>query len=91
MLQLQSLLGAILIGQGGDPSGSSLLIQHLIAVVVFSAVGVVVFALSMFIIEKLTPFSIIKEIGEEQNVAVAVLVGAIVLGISVIIGASIMG
>ena len=29
--------------------------------------------------EKLTPFSIIKEIGEEHNVAVALIVGAIVV------------
>ena len=74
-----------------DMVGLALLVQHLIAVVVFSVVGVIVFAVSLYIIEKLTPFSIIKEIGEEQNVAVSILVGAIVLGISMIIGASILG
>ena len=91
MTGLQFTLGAITLAQASDDLGMALLIKHLIAVVVFSAVGVIVFALSLWIIEKLTPFSIIKEIGEEQNVAVSLLVGAIVLGISIIIGASILG
>ena len=65
--------------------------EHLIAAAIFSVVGVIIFFASLFLMEKLTPFSIIKEIGEEQNVAVSVLVGAIVLGISIIIGASILG
>ena len=92
MLNLENLLSSLLLAQSTpEITGSSLLLQHLLAVVVFSVVGVVVFALSLFCIEKLTPFSILKEIGEEQNVAVAVLVGSIVLGISLIVGASILG
>ena len=41
--------------------------------------------------EKLTPFSVVKEIEEDQNVALAVIVGAVVLGISIIIAAAIVG
>ena len=68
-----------------------LLLEHLIAATVFSIVGIVVFLACLVLMEKLTPFSIIREIGEEHNVAVSIVVGAIVLGISVIIAASIMG
>ena len=39
--------------------------SHLLAAVVFSVVGIVVFAACLFLTEKLTPFSLIKEIGEE--------------------------
>ena len=68
-----------------------LLGQHLIAAIVFSVVGVIVFFASLLLMEKLTPFSIIKEIGEEHNMAVAIIVGAIVLGIAIIIAASVLG
>ena len=67
------------------------LLEHLIAASVFSIIGVVVFVICLVLIEKLTPFSVLTEIGEEHNVAVAIVVAAIVLGISLIIAASIMG
>jgi uncharacterized membrane protein YjfL (UPF0719 family) len=41
--------------------------------------------------EKLTPQSITKEVVDEHNTAVAIIVGAIVIGIAIIIAASIMG
>jgi ABC-type iron transport system FetAB permease component len=68
-----------------------LLTAHLIAAVVFSIVGIVVFLLCLLLMEKLTHFSLVKEIGEEHNQAVAMVVSAIVLGISIIIAASVFG
>ena len=65
--------------------------RHLVAAVVFSIVGVIVFFASLLLMEKLTPFSIIKEIGEEHNQAVAMIVSAIVVGIAIIIAAAILG
>ncbi|MCA9211598.1 MAG: DUF350 domain-containing protein [Planctomycetales bacterium] len=69
----------------------NLLWHHLLLAVVFSVVGVIVFGISLLILEKLTPFSMVKEISEEHNIAVAIVVAAIVFGISIIIGASILG
>ena len=77
--------------QSAGSDALALLIQHLIAAFVFSLVGVVVFAASLFLMERLTPFSLLHEIGEEHNVAAAIVIGAIVLGISVIIAAAILG
>lgn len=74
-----------------EPSAMQLLGAHLIAAVVFSLVGIVVFFLSLLLMEKLTPFSIVKEIGEEHNQAMATIIGAIVLGISIIIAAATLG
>ncbi|EMI58170.1 DUF350 domain-containing protein, partial [Rhodopirellula sallentina] len=67
------------------------LLEHLLAACVFSVVGIVVFVVCLILAEKLTPFSLIHEIGEEHNMAVSIVVAAIVLGISVIIAAAIMG
>lgn len=72
-------------------SSMHLLGEHLLAAILFSVVGIVVFSVCLFIMEKITPFSILKEIGEEHNQAVAMIVSAIVLGISIIIAASILG
>lgn len=73
--------------------GTSLnvLIEHLIAATVFSLVGIIVFVFCLVLAEKLTPFSIIHEIGEEHNMAVSIVVAAIVVGVSIIIAAAIMG
>lgn len=71
--------------------GLNVLLEHLIAASVFSLLGVIVFIGCLVLTEKLTPFSIIHEIGEEHNMAVSIVVAAIVLGMSMIIAASIQG
>ena len=71
--------------------GWSMLLVHLVAAMIFAVVGVIIFFGMLLLMEKLTPFSIIKEIGDEHNSAVAIIIGAIVLGISIIIAAAILG
>ena len=66
--------------------------QFLFNSLIFSVLGVVVFALAFVIIDKLTPsIDLWKEICEKQNIAVAIVVGAMCLGIAVIVAASIHG
>jgi putative membrane protein len=81
----------LLLGQTKAVSSMNLLGEHLLAAVVFSIVGIVVFFICLLVMEKLAPFSIIKEIGEEHNEALGMIVGAMVLGISIIIAAAILG
>lgn len=92
MVTLNSILGLapMLIAQSQN-GGLDLLGQHLLAAVVFAIVGVIVFFASLLLMEKLTPFSIIKEIGEEHNTAVAMIVSSMVLGIAIIVAAAILG
>ena len=73
----------------GDSTG--VLVEHLIAAVVFSALGIIVLAICFWLMEKLTPFSMVKEIEEDENVALGIVVGAAVIGISLIIAAAIHG
>lgn len=55
------------------------------------ALGMVLFALAFWVIVKVAPFSIRKEIEDDQNTALAVLIGAVILGIAHIVAAAIHG
>ena len=59
--------------------------------VVFSAIGLVMFAIAFKVLQVLLPFSIKKEIEEDQNVALGVVIGAVMLGLALIIAAAIHG
>jgi len=58
---------------------------------VFALMGILIFAVAFWIIVKATPFSVRKEIEEDQNVAMAVLIGAIIIAIAIVLAAAIQG
>jgi uncharacterized membrane protein YjfL (UPF0719 family) len=59
--------------------------------VIFVAIGLIVFALAFLIIVLVAPFSVKKEIEEDQNISLAVIIGAIIIGVAMIISAAIQG
>ena len=59
------------------------------AAVVFAFIGIAVFVSAFVVIDKLTPYDLWKEIVEEKNLALAVLVGAMSIGICIIIAAAV--
>jgi len=61
----------------------------IVASLVFALLGVVVFWLCFIIIDKITPYDLWGEIVEKQNVALALVVAAMSLGICVIVAAAI--
>jgi putative membrane protein len=65
------------------------LMQHLAAALVYALLGIVIFVLAFVAVDRLTPGSLWKEIIDEHNTALAVMVGAIAIGISIIIAAAI--
>lgn len=67
------------------------LLPTLIVTVIFVVLGLIVFALAFMIIGKATPFSVRKEIEDDQNVALAIVIAAIILGSALIIAAAIHG
>jgi len=69
----------------------SQLLKAALATLIFVAIGLVVFAVAFVIITKVTPFSIRKEIEEDQNTALAIVIGSVILGLSWIIAAAIHG
>ena len=66
-------------------------LRTVMASLVYSLVGIAVFALSFVVMKAVTPFSIRKEIEEDQNTALAIVIGSVILGISLIISAAIHG
>ena len=65
--------------------------QFLINSLVYSILGVIVFLVSFVIIDKITPYNLWRQLVEEKNVALAIVVGAMCLGIAIIVAASVHG
>jgi uncharacterized membrane protein YjfL (UPF0719 family) len=56
---------------------------------IYALLGVVIFITSFIIVDKLTPYDLWKQLVEEKNIALAIVVGAAALGICLIIAAAI--
>ena len=63
--------------------------RPLVDSIVYSIVGTLVLGLSFYVIEKVLPFSMRKEIAEDHNVSLGIILGAFVIGLSIIIAAAI--
>ncbi|MEI5984868.1 MULTISPECIES: DUF350 domain-containing protein [Sphingobacterium] len=61
------------------------------ASVIYSLIGIVILLLAYLLIEKLTPEKSWQEIVKNHNVALAIVFASFILGISIIIAASIHG
>jgi putative membrane protein len=59
--------------------------------ILFALIGVVVFWISFIVIDKLTPYDLWKELVENRNMALGLVVAAMSLGISIIVAAAIHG
>lgn len=62
--------------------------SYLLNAVIYAVAGIVVFFLAFAALDKLTPYPLWKEIVENKNVALAILIGAISIGLCVIIAAT---
>jgi uncharacterized membrane protein YjfL (UPF0719 family) len=65
------------------------LAANVIAALVFALLGILLLGLSLFLFDRLTPYRLWKEICDEHNTALAILIGAIALGMSLIVAAAI--
>lgn len=64
-------------------------LANIISALVFTFLGILVFVIAFIIMDKVTPYHLWKEIVQEHNMALAVLVGAMSIGICIIIAAAI--
>ena len=67
------------------------LLHQLLVAAVFSTLGLVILGLVWLVLVKVLPFSLRKEMEDDQNTALGIVLGSIVLGISIIIAAAIHG
>jgi uncharacterized membrane protein YjfL (UPF0719 family) len=66
------------------------LLSNLLAAVVFAVLGITVFLVAFVVVDRLTPYTLWREIIDEHNTALAVLIGSVALGMSLIIAAAIL-
>jgi putative membrane protein len=59
--------------------------------IVFSLIGVLIYVIGFIVLDKVTPYHLWREINEKQNVALAILVGSIAIGLALIVAAAIHG
>jgi putative membrane protein len=67
------------------------LLSTLITTLVFVVLGLIIFTLAFFVIAMATPFSVRKELEEDQNIALAIVIASVILGSALIIAAAIHG
>lgn len=67
------------------------LLPVLTTTVIFVAIGLIVFAVAFFVVVIVAPFSVKKEIEEDQNTSLAIIIGAIIIGVAMIISSAIQG
>ena len=58
---------------------------------VFAGIGLAVFGIAFWVMTKVTPFSVKKEIEEDQNTALAIIMAGVIIGVSLIISSAIAG
>jgi putative membrane protein len=57
----------------------------------YTVLGVVIFAIAFWAMVKISPFPVRHEIETDHNVAVAILMGSVILGLAIIIAAALHG
>ena len=62
---------------------------YLLNAIVYSVLGIIIFTLSFVVIDKMTPYDLWREICENRNTALAIMVGAMSIGVCIIIAAAV--
>jgi putative membrane protein len=65
--------------------------KHLVAAVIYSVFGLIAFGVSFLVLDKLTPADLYQEIVQKQNRALSQVIGSLLIGMSIVIAASILG
>ena len=66
-------------------------LKNVAASLVYSIIGIGICVIGFFSFDKITPYHLWKEIIEEKNLALAIVVGAMTIGIALIISSAIHG
>lgn len=65
--------------------------ENLVIAAMYAALGVALFGVFWLIVVKVSPFSIRKEIEDDQNTALGIVLGCGIIGIAIIIAAAVSG
>jgi putative membrane protein len=62
---------------------------NIVNAILYAAIGIGIFIVAFFVIDKITPYHLWKEIVQEHNTALAILLGAMSVGICIIIASAV--
>ncbi len=62
---------------------------YLLNAVIYSLLGILIFTGTFVLIDKMTPYDLWREICENKNTALAIMVGAMSIGICIIIASAV--
>jgi putative membrane protein len=65
--------------------------RTLVVTLAYVGLGLVLFAFAFWIITKISPVSIKKELEDDQNTALAIVIASVIIGIALIVSAAIHG
>lgn len=66
-------------------------LKYVYASVIYSLIGIFILVISFVILEKVTPENIYKEIVQKGNTALAIIAGAFIIAVAIIISSAIHG
>ena len=72
-----------------SPDALSQLVSNVAAAVVFALLGILLFIVGFIVFDRITPGSLWKELLEDQNTAIGVLMGCVAIAIAIIIAAAV--
>jgi putative membrane protein len=64
-------------------------LTNVVNAIFYAAIGIGIFIVAFFVIDKITPYHLWKEIVQEHNTALAILLGAMSIGICIIIASAV--
>jgi uncharacterized membrane protein YjfL (UPF0719 family) len=62
---------------------------QMLAALVYAVIGLGIFGVAFVVVDRLTPYSLWRELIDEHNTALAIVVGAVAIGISIIVASAI--
>jgi uncharacterized membrane protein YjfL (UPF0719 family) len=63
--------------------------EIILSSLIYALLGIVIFCTAFYIVDKITPGHLWRELIEKHNLAIAVLAGCVALGICIIVAAAI--
>lgn len=66
-------------------------IKYVVAALLYSLIGLGIYALGFWCLDRATPGQLWREIIEEHNTALALVIGSVSIGIAIIIASAIHG
>lgn len=63
---------------------------EILSTILYTGIGLALMVLCWIVVERISPFSLRREIEEDQNMAIAILMGSAFISLAIIIGAVIL-